>query len=88
MIFPEPEKRVGDQKALYLAPTKIKIARSPAVRLAPPLGLVLIKRCAVKFIEPPLVLGKMRGHPIKDHADTARVQPVHKGTKLLGSAEA
>ena len=73
VIFLRPEAGVGYQKALDLAPADVKTPRAPPRMLHAVGSLIFVKGLSIEFVKPVRILGKMRRHPVKYHADARLV---------------
>ena len=69
MIFVEPEKRVRGQEIAHLVAPEIKNECAPVPVLTLPRIGVFVEIGAIKFRQRVGILGKMRRHPIHEHAD-------------------
>ena len=88
MVFVKPEQRVGDEKGLHLRAADVEGARAPFAVLLPVGALIFVQRPAVEFVQPVRILGKMRGYPVENHAEAARVHRIDEVHKILRRAEA
>src|ERR1044072_7528126 len=88
MKFPKPIKRVGNQKISYLVTAVVENVGTPVRMFALARIEMLVKRGAVEARERESVLGKMRRHPVHDHADVFLVEIVDEITKIIGRAVA
>ena len=78
-----PKARVGGDEILNLGSAVIKHRRTP-IRMLAALGIrMLKKRRAIETHQRPVVLRKMRGHPIDEHANARLVQSVDEKLKIL-----
>ena len=48
--------------------------------------LVLVERRPVEAPQREVVLGKVRRHPVQDHADALLMQHVHEEAEIIGGA--
>ena len=76
VVLAQPEQRVRDQEVADLVAAEVEHQRAPVgVRAAARIG-VLVQRGAVEPRERELVAREVRGNPVEDHADAARVHPL------------
>ena len=88
VILLEPEQRVRQQEVADLVPAVVEDQRAPVLVLALPRIGVLEERRAVEPGEAVLVLRKMAGHPVENHAEAGLVAGVDEQLEVLGRAEA
>ena len=79
-----PETGVGEQKAAHLAPGKVEQLGAPLGDLAPAAVGMIVETGAVKAVQADLILGKVAGHPVQDHADARLMAAVDEIHELLG----
>ena len=79
-----PKAGVGCEKIFYLRLAVIEHRRAP-VRVLTALRIgMLVQGPAIELRKRPVVLGKMRRHPVKDHSDASLVQGIDQMLKLAG----
>src|SRR5262249_19830477 len=61
--------------------------RAPVAMLAEPRVGMLVKMGAVEIAQSVRVVGKVRGHPVKDDAEAMPVQSVYEIGEIIGCAE-
>ena len=83
----QPVERVGDQEVAHLGAAVVEDQRAPVGMRAEPRVGVLVERRAVEAGERELVAREVPGHPVEDHADAGRVQPVDQEPQVVGRAE-
>ena len=88
MVLRQPEERVGDEEVAHLGAAVVEDERAPVGVRAAARILVLVERGAVEAHERELVAREVRRHPVEDHAEAARVQPVDELAELVGRAVA
>src|ERR1700675_4561188 len=78
MVHLNPEERTAQQKTLHLMPPVIKNPAAPIRMHSLTVIGMLIEVRAIEIAQAMLVGGKMRRHPVQDHADTLLVQIVNE----------
>ena len=78
----QPEAGVAQKVAAHLAARVVKEHRAPLGDLAPAGIGVVVQIRAVKAEQPHFITGKMRGHPVQNHADARLVAPVDERHQL------
>ena len=83
----QPVQSAGDQKIAHLVAAEIvdegvPVPLKPLARVS-----MLVKRRAVEAREAVRIGGKMRRHPIEQHADACIVAAVDEQREFLGRAE-
>jgi hypothetical protein len=84
----EPVQRVRHQEVAHLGAPVVEDVGPPLRVLAAARVRVLVQRCPVEAGERPVVLGKVCGHPVQQHADTRLVHPVDEQAQPVGVAVA
>ncbi len=84
MVDVQPEQGAAQEKTPHFVPTVVEdeaipVGVNPLARIG-----VLEKVGPIEETEPVLVIGKMRGHPIQDHADLVLMEAVDKVHEILG----
>ena len=88
VVFFQPEESTADEKTLHLTPAVIENQAVP-IRVYPLAGVrVLVEVGSVEVAQAELVAGKVRWHPIENHADIMLVQIVHQIHEVLRRAVA
>ena len=82
-----PVQGVGHQEVADLVTTEVEHVGAPVGLLTATGVRVLVQRGPVEAAEGPLVLGEVRGHPVHQHADAARVQVVDHIAQVVRGAE-
>ena len=80
----DPVQRIREQKVAYFMPRVVEDVRSPLRVLAKARILVLVTRSPVEPAQRPIVLRKMRRHPIEQDTDSSLMQGVHERAELVG----
>ena len=88
MEFAQPVKRAGGQEIAHLGAAVVEDVGAPFGMIALARIGVLEERGAVEAAEAEFVLGKMRRHPVEDHADAAPMQFVDQIAQVVGTAVA
>ena len=88
VVLVEPEQRIGDEKIPHLVASVVENIRPPIAVLALPRIGMLVQMRAVEHGQSVRVLGKMRGHPVEDHAKSGFVAAVDKMPEIIRVAEA
>ena len=83
MEFFNPEKSIGNQEIFYLVFAIVENLGAPVRMLSQSWIGMFKKRFPVKLRESVGILGKMRGHPVKDHTDFIAVKGINQVCKIL-----
>ena len=83
VIFLQPEQRVRNQERAHFVAAVIEDQGAPVAVLALARIGMLVERGAVEISQAVRVLGKMRGHPIHDHADARLVAADRRDTEIV-----
>ncbi|MCY1425885.1 hypothetical protein D9M71_416910 [compost metagenome] len=84
----QPPMRRRQQEAAHLVAAVVEDVRAPVGVQAQTRVLVLVQCGAVETGQRPVVLRKMPGHPVEQHAQTGRVAGVDEGAQLVRRAVA
>lgn len=87
MEFVEEEAGGGDEERKDFVPAVVKAAGPPALVLHSVPLAALVKRLAVKLVEPMRIFGEVRGHPVEDNADARRMESVDERHEIFGRPE-
>ena len=88
MELVQPEQRVAEQERAHFVAAVVEDQRAPVLVLALPRIGMLVERGAVEARQAVLILRKVAGHPVEDHADAGLVKGVDEELEILGRAEA
>ena len=88
VVLAQPEQGVGDEEVADLAAPVVEDQRAPVGMRAAARVRVLVQRRAVEAGEREVVAREVRRHPVEDHAEAVRVQPVDELPEVVGRAEA
>ena len=78
-----PEQRVGQQEVAHFVSAVVENQRAPLGMFAQSRILMFITRGSVKATQCPIVLGKMRGHPIQQHTNPCGMHRIDKESKIV-----
>src|SRR5690606_1461059 len=87
VVTVEPEERVGEQIIRNFPSPEIVDQRVPIPVKTQARVLVLVERRAVKTGQTVRIGGKMRGHPVDDHAEARLVRTIDKAREVRRTAE-
>jgi hypothetical protein len=79
----QPVERVRDEEAPHLVAAVVEDERAPVGVLAAARVLVLEERRAVEAPQREVVAGKVRRHPVEDHADARAMERVDEETEIV-----
>ena len=82
--FVQPEERVAEQERPHFVAAVIEDQRAPVLVLALARVRMFVERRAVEARQAVLILGKMPGHPVENHADARLVKGIDQELEILG----
>ena len=82
----EPMQRRSQHKAMYLGAAQVVNQGIPVLMKAFKRVGVFVQRRAIKLRQPVGIVGKMRRHPVQNHADTGHVTGIDERGKIIWRA--
>jgi hypothetical protein len=80
----QPVERVGDQEIADLVAPVVEHERAPVGVLTAARVFVLVEGGAIEPPQGEVVLRKVRGNPVQDHAESLLVAVIHKEAEIVG----
>ena len=83
MKFAQPVERVRDQKVPHFVAAIVENVSAPVRMLTFARIFMLVERGAVESSQRECIFGKMRRHPVHDHADARFVKMIDEKAKVV-----